>query len=651
MKYTVFLSCIMLQILSVQLSAQVPQLINYQARLTDPVTHNPLADGGYEVTFSIYDAATGGTALWTETQTVQTTNGVFSVLLGSVSPVDASLFSGTSRYLGLAVGSDPEMTPRLQMVSVPFALQAKTAETLTGDAVWQSNNDNLYYNNGYVGIGTSDPAKTLHVSGEGLFEGNGKVSVGNNSIFFQDSGRISSFDADDYHSILFRREEDILEFREFGDIVFSSGAMDAIPTNNMVLKADGNLELNNRNIRNLADPADAQDAATKAYVDANGGSAEETDPTWKGNADTTGNIGRIGNVGIGTTTPVALLHTHGTGTGQGNVLFTGKYKSPSPGDPPASGAGTRMMWYPDKAAFRVGYVNGPDWDKDSIGLFSVAMGYNTKAKRSYSTAMGSATTASGSYSTAMGSSTTASETSSTAMGSSTTASGPYSTAMGYYTTASGQYSTAMGLYSTASGPYSTVMGYYTTASGQNSTAMGLFSTASGYYSTAMGYHTTASGSYSTAMGDGAEAVGNHSFAINLSGTTGPNVGASTFRISGAAAIGGNLAWINYSDQRLKKDIQKLNTENNLAKIMQMDGVRFRWKDNDALLNLGFVAQDVKDLIPESVRYDELNDIYSMEYTAIIPVLVEGIKEMYKVIEAQQSEIKLLQQKIDKLTVE
>ena len=56
-------------------------------------------------------------------------------------------------------------------------------------------------------------------------------------------------------------------------------------------------------------------------------------------------------------------------------------------------------------------------------------------------------------------------------------------------------------------------------------------------------------------------------------------------------------------------------------------------------------QEVKEIVPECVHYDELNDIYSMEYTAIIPVLVEGIKEQQEVIEALQSEIMELRKMI------
>ncbi|HOY30936.1 MAG TPA: hypothetical protein PKW80_03565 [Bacteroidales bacterium] len=184
---------------------------------------------------------------------------------------------------------------------------------------------------------------------------------------------------------------------------------------------------------------------------------------------------KSGNVGIGTSSPVALLHTSGTGTGGGNVLFDGVLKSLNPVEPPVSGAGTRMMWYPDKAAFRAGKVNGTNWDKDSIGYFSFAAGINTKAKGSYSMAMGYDARATGAASIAMGGS-KASGDYSTAMGFNTTASGNYSTAMGDLTTATGGGSTAMGLNSVASGTYSTAMGLYTTAPSYGETVIGSYNT-------------------------------------------------------------------------------------------------------------------------------------------------------------------------------
>lgn len=97
---------------------------------------------------------------------------------------------------------------------------------------------------------------------------------------------------------------------------------------------------------------------------------------------------------------------------------------------PATGAGTRMMWYPRKAAFRAGYVGSSQWDDSNIGDYSTAMGFGSTASGLISTAMGSSATASGIYSTAFGSLATASGFSSTAIGVSTTASGNYSTAIG-----------------------------------------------------------------------------------------------------------------------------------------------------------------------------------------------------------------------------
>ena len=167
-----------------------------------------------------------------------------------------------------------------------------------------------------------------------------------------------------------------------------------------------------------------------------------------------------GNVGFGISSPAALLHAQGTGSGQGNVVFTGEYKNTGPGNPPVSGAGTRMMWYPDKAAFRAGYVSANQWDASNIGYFSGAIGYSTTASGRHSTAIGYLTIASGEISTAVGSSATASGGLSFSAGYVTVASGSFSTARGDYATASGDYSTAIGRFITAPSYFETVIGCY-----------------------------------------------------------------------------------------------------------------------------------------------------------------------------------------------
>jgi hypothetical protein len=218
-----------------------------------------------------------------------------------------------------------------------------------------------------------------------------------------------------------------------------------------------------------------------------------------------------GNVGIGTTIPVARLHITDS-----SVLFSTVGVAAFPyGNPPISGAGRRMMWYADKAAFRVGYVDGTQWDKDSVGNYSFAAGDGTKASGYISTAMGYNTSASGNYSTAMGYNTSASGYTSTAMGYNTSASGLASTAMGLSASASGTSSTALGVSTYASGSTSVAMGAGTSASGSNSIAMGSSTIASGYISTAMGSYTKASGDISTSMGDNTKSKSYAGLAIGL----------------------------------------------------------------------------------------------------------------------------------------
>jgi hypothetical protein len=123
MKSWAIVTILGVMVLGGPVQAQSPNLVNYQGVLKDS-GGNPLT-GTYSITFSLYSVSTGGTALWTETQgSVSVSNGLFSVLLGSVTPLTPSEFSGTDRWLGVTVGGDPEMTPRQRIASVPYALKS-----------------------------------------------------------------------------------------------------------------------------------------------------------------------------------------------------------------------------------------------------------------------------------------------------------------------------------------------------------------------------------------------------------------------------------------------------------------------------------------------------------------------------------------------
>jgi hypothetical protein len=101
--------------------------ISFQGRLTDPANGMPIPDNDYSIAFRVFDAATAGTEVWTETQTVTVAGGLFSVYLGQTTPFPAGAFDGTARYLEVEVGADPAMTPRLLFTSVAYAFHALEA--------------------------------------------------------------------------------------------------------------------------------------------------------------------------------------------------------------------------------------------------------------------------------------------------------------------------------------------------------------------------------------------------------------------------------------------------------------------------------------------------------------------------------------------
>ena len=140
MRKKIVRKCIGILLLAVAgLSAQVPQLINYQGILNDPLTGAPI-DTTQSMTFAIYAAATGGTPLWSETQNnVVIAKGYFSVMLGSVNPIAASVFDGADKFLGVKIGSDPEMTPRKRIASVGYAMKAGDTDKVAGQQL--SSND------------------------------------------------------------------------------------------------------------------------------------------------------------------------------------------------------------------------------------------------------------------------------------------------------------------------------------------------------------------------------------------------------------------------------------------------------------------------------------------------------------------------------
>ena len=114
----------------------IPQMLSCQGRLTD-TAGRAVRDSSYSMRFRLYTLPSGGSPFWNETQTVQTRGGLFSALLGSVSPVGSVPDAGVL-YLGMQVGA-AELTPRLRIVSAAYAYKADTANYALaggGDNAW-----------------------------------------------------------------------------------------------------------------------------------------------------------------------------------------------------------------------------------------------------------------------------------------------------------------------------------------------------------------------------------------------------------------------------------------------------------------------------------------------------------------------------------
>jgi len=123
----------------IKVEATIPGQISHQGRLTDNLG-NPIT-GTANFIFNIYDHPTLSTnLLWSETQNnTNVQNGVFSVQLGSYTPIPASLFeNATERWLEIKVNNDT-MSPRLKLISVPYSFIAERAYGVIGATITAGN--------------------------------------------------------------------------------------------------------------------------------------------------------------------------------------------------------------------------------------------------------------------------------------------------------------------------------------------------------------------------------------------------------------------------------------------------------------------------------------------------------------------------------
>ena len=100
------------------------------------------------------------------------------------------------------------------------------------------------------------------------------------------------------------------------------------------------------------------------------------------------------------------------------------------------------------------------------------------------------------------------------------------------------------------------------------------------------------------------------------------------------------SFVTYSDENLKMNIEPMHDA--LGTVRKLQGVTYDWR-NTGENDIGFIAQDVQEVVPEVVKQTHASeDVYAMDYARLTALLVEGMKE-------QQNQIEYLQDVVSKLS--
>ena len=345
--------------------AAVPRTMNYQGKLTNP--SGVAIPGPVNIVFRIYNVATGGTALWTETHTgVSVNNGLFDVVLGSITPVNLAFDS--PYWIEIVVGGET-LSPRTPLTSVPYSFRSAIADSLAGGVAgdnWGSqvaSTTTRLTGNGTAGSpldiaqqGASS-GQVLKWNGSAWVPGVDDGGTDSQNLSYTASTRalgisggsgvtlplVTSTDAGLAPSsgggtTNFLRADgtwaappgtatgDITAVTAgngltgggtSGDVTLTLGTPTSISssstnsvtatshthelaTSGVTAGTYNNITVNNKGI--------VTNGSNEAYLT----SYTETDPTWSGTANTTGDVGRTGRVGIGTTSPTQTLDVNGT---------------------------------------------------------------------------------------------------------------------------------------------------------------------------------------------------------------------------------------------------------------------------------------------------------------------------------------------------
>jgi hypothetical protein len=208
---------------------------------------------------------------------------------------------------------------------------------------------------------------------------------------------------------------------------------------------------------------------------------------------------------------------------------------------PQTGAGERMMWYPFRAVFLAGGVNGTNWDDGNLGFYGAAFGYNTTLK--------------------------------------------------------GNYSFVTGYQSSVQQSYGVAMGYTANSDGVGAIAIGYRATANGDYSLALGHRASANGFdgaiviSDNSTTDSLQASQNNQFNVRAAG--GYRLYSNATETVGVSINAGGSSWNVISDRNRKESFLGIDGEDILSRIRSLPVTTWQYRDEQdrAVRHIGPMAQD------------------------------------------------------------
>ncbi len=466
--------------LAIVLLAQSPQAFKYQSVVRDN-SGEIIASQSVSFRISIHDVTAGGTIVYQETHDTATNEfglanleiGNGTVVIGTFSSIDwgsGDKFleveldpTGSTNYISMGTS---------QLLSVPYA---QYSEYSNSDGDWVISGNDLYSSvTGHIGIGTPTPEFKLSLGDDGGILAEGTYGSGltlatagsgarliwypkkaafraGNAVSdrWDDSNIGEASMATGYGNIASGDYSSALGINcdASGHASFSSGVLNTSNGDygiSMGLSCDATGNSSTALGQNI--DAEAYNSFVIGYNNIGGGDPSlwiDTDPLFEIGNGFSGpsnalTVLKNGNTGIGTTTPEFKLSLEE----DGGIIANGTYGLGA--SLTTSGAGTRLIWYPKKAAFRAGTVGSDEWDDSNIGNYSLAIGLANIASENFSIAMGGGCEALGQG----------------------------SVSLGQFNTSSGYWCTSIGLFSLATGQRSTAIGIEIEAKAYNSFVIG-----------------------------------------------------------------------------------------------------------------------------------------------------------------------------------